>query len=428
MALRDFYPLSDAHVQAPIDALANGLATSQPHTLLEREIPETPAVGLVNPEAKQNGNDVHAQSVLMEAARLKLLNLLISQAIGGRLLSEQLNQAAGEGVDYAVIQANKNLYNNIVQDDNLVQPENPVQDHCCTTTVAIDPQLARIHFFPALLIRIAEKMQQDSSISANLDPTYRKELGAARRQLQTIRQQLITANTGLVAFVAYKHKTVNLAFEDLMQEGSIGLIRAVDRFDPNRGIRFSTYAIFWIKQAISRLIVKQEKVVRLPVALAEKASVVFEAMRNCYLENNRWPSVVTLKEQCDLSLEDIKTISSYYQATHSLDATDSDDGDDQPMMAKLKQNQFALPLDELIDNNLSLTISTVVASLPEKEAAILNMRFGLNNHSEMTLQAIADQLHVTRERVRQIQNEALKKLKQQFGYDLQPFLEPNESY
>lgn len=201
----------------------------------------------------------------------------------------------------------------------------------------------------------------------------------------------------------------------------------MDRFDPSRGIRFSTYAIFWIKQAISRLIVKQEKVVRLPIALAEKASVVFEAMRSCYLEHGRWPSLGELQTRCELSLEEIKTISGYYQSTHSLDTSLSDDNDDHTLMASLKQHQFALPLNELIDKNLSLYLSKVVASLPEKEASILNMRFGLRNHTEMTLQAVADQLHVTRERVRQIQNQALKKIKQQFGYDLMPFLEPNDS-
>jgi len=95
-------------------------------------------------------------------------------------------------------------------------------------------------------------------------------------------------------------------------------------------------------------------------------------------------------------------------------------------MATLKQQQFALPLNELIDRNLSLYLDNVVSGLPEKEATILTMRFGLKNHTEMTLQAIADQLHVTRERVRQIQNQALQKLKQQFGHDLAPFLEAND--
>jgi len=214
--------------------------------------------------------------------------------------------------------------------------------------------------------------------------------------------------------------------DDLMQEGIVGLIKAVDRFDPHRGYRFSTYAIYWIRQAISRLIVKQEKVVRLPVALAEKAAGVFEVMRACYLEHNRWPSLPEMEAQCDLPLDDIKTISAYYQATHSLDAALSEDGDDHNLMAGLTQQQFALPLDALISDNLNQHIGKVVASLPEKEATILNMRFGLKNHTEMTLQAIADQLDLTRERVRQIQNVALQKLKQQFGRDLLPFLEANE--
>jgi RNA polymerase primary sigma factor len=235
---------------------------------------------------------------------------------------------------------------------------------------------------------------------------------------------MIVNNTGLVAFVAHKHKTINLSFDDLMQEGSIGLIRAVDRFDAQRGICFSTYAIFWIKQAISRLIVKQEKVVRLPVALAEKASGLFEIMRNYYLEHQRWPTFHQLHTQCNLSDDEIKTVSSYYQATHSLDASLSEESDDDhTLMDSMQQHQFPSPLNELIDNNLALHLVNSVASLPENEASILNMRFGLQNQSEMTLQAIADQLNVTRERVRQIQNQALKKLKQQFGCELMPFLD-----
>jgi RNA polymerase primary sigma factor len=256
---------------------------------------------------------------------------------------------------------------------------------------------------------------------------YRLNLGQAAQTLQRLRQQMIAGNVRLVAFVAHKHKTTTLSFDDLLQEGVIGLIKAIDRFDPYRGYRFSTYAVPWIKQAISRLIVKQEKIVRLPVSLAEKACGVFEAMRSIYMQTERWPSVEQLKTLCDLSEDEIKTIRNYYQATHSLDEeTDEDEGLE--LMARMKQQQFALPLDELIDRNLGQYLDQVVGTLPEKEAAILNMRFGLKNHTEMTLQAIAEQLQVSRERVRQIQNEALKKLKNQFGFDLMLFLEPNDSY
>jgi len=238
---------------------------------------------------------------------------------------------------------------------------------------------------------------------------------------------MIVNNTGLVAFVARKQQTTHLSHDDVMQEGVIGLIKAVDRFDPGRGIRFSTYAIFWIKQAISRLIVKQEKTVRLPVALAEKASAVLEVIRNSYLENERWPTWQELQGQSSLSEAEIKILINYYQSTLSLDASLDEDDDDLTLMAHMKQQQFALPLNALIDQGLTHYIEQLIAALPEKEALVLTWRFGLKNHAEMTLQAVADQMQVTRERVRQIQNEALKKLKQQFGYELKLFLEANES-
>lgn len=365
----------------------------------------------------------------MKKAKNELLRLLLENPIAYGYLIDQLLVSKGESVDYSFNINDKTVDEEIVQNNDLVKShftshfplQNKNQFFVGNSSESV--RLEDVHFFPAFLIRIADRTLH----TYPNDIAHKVELATSRRHLQDIRQRMIGANTGLVAFLAYKYKTSALSFDDLMQEGIIGLIRAVDRFDPSRGIRFSTYAVFWIKQAISRLIVKQEKVVRLPIAMAEKASVVFEAMRNCYLEHQRWPSLVELQARCELSLEEIKTISSYYQATHSLDESLSGEKDDQTLMSSLIQHQFPQPLDELVDQNLSLYLGKIVASLPEKEAAILTMRFGLKNHTEMTLQAVAEQLHVTRERVRQIQNKALKKLKQNFGYDLMPFLEPNDS-
>jgi RNA polymerase primary sigma factor len=314
----------------------------------------------------------------------------------------------------------------VVQADNVVQLSGSEFAQQSLVARSVNRLLYSLHLLPVFLMDSA--VQADGVLSADSEDSadFKKRLSKAKRELKTLRQQMISANTGLVAFVAHKYKTSNLSFEDLMQEGLVGLIKAVDRFDPDRGICFSTYAIYWIRQAISRLIVKQEKIVRLPVALAEKAATVFEAMRSCYLRYERWPSIAELKLACDLSEQEIKTISSYYQATHSLDAAIGDDDDNLELMAKMQQHQFSLPLDELIDQDLAQYVDKAVASLPEKQAAILTMRFGLRDHTEMTLQAVADQLHVTRERVRQIQNEALKKLKQQFGFDLMLFLEPKD--
>ena len=394
-------------------------------------------------------------AVQVEQARQTLLALLLENKQTNVLIINRFLHDLNSGVDCSdlIVAKNSEDYKRLLQllvnsqaanknnpvlyvenngQDKVVQAENVVQlmgsEFAQQSLVArsVNRLLYSLHLLPVFLMDSAA--QADGVLSADTEDSadFKKRLGKAKRDLRSLRQQMISANTGLVAFVAHKYKTSNLSFEDLMQEGLVGLIKAVDRFDPDRGICFSTYAIYWIRQAISRLIVKQEKIVRLPVALAEKAATVFEAMRSCYLKYERWPSIAELKLACDLSEQEIKTISSYYQATHSLDAAIGDDDDNLELMAKMQQHQFSLPLDELIDQDLAQYVDKAVASLPEKQAAILTMRFGLRDHTEMTLQAVADQLHVTRERVRQIQNEALKKLKQQFGFDLMLFLEPKD--
>jgi len=361
----------------------------------------------------------------MEQARQNLLSLLLAEDRASALLLTQWLFNLNHGLDVSEIVSDKTVESIIVQGANFVQPNLGQAVQYLLDNPAARSSLSSLHFLPGFLIEVSVLCRS----TANHRPEYLIKLEQAAQDLQRLRQQMIAANIRLVAFVANKHKTTVLSFDDLVQEGVVGLIKAVERFDPYRGYQFSTYAIPWSKQAISRLIVKQEKIVRLPVALAERASALFEAMRNTYLQTERWPSIEQLKSLCDLSEDEIKTIRSYYQATHSLDAVEDNEEDEgQALMARMKQRQFALPLDELIDRSLGRYLDQVVATLPDKEAAILNMRFGLKNHTEMTLQAIADQLQVSRERVRQIQNEALKKLKNQFGCDLMLFLEPNDSY
>ncbi|MGZ4994246.1 MAG: sigma-70 family RNA polymerase sigma factor [Methylobacter sp.] len=368
-----------------------------------------------------------ALAMNMEQARQALLLLLLDEEQASALLHKQWQSQLNNGLDISDTVSDKTVETIIVQGANFVQP-NLGQAVQYLLEGSTAPSLSSLHFLPGFLIEVSALCQSTMSHKPAFGD-YLLKLAQAAQTLQRLRQQMIAGNMGLVAFVAHKHKTTTLSSDDLMQEGVVGLIKAVERFDPYRGFQFSTYAIPWIKQAISRLIVKQEKIVRLPVALAERASAVFEAMRIAYQETERWPSVEQLKALCDLNEDEIKTIRNYYQSTHSLDAVeDSDEDESQALMARMKQQQFAQPLDELINRNMDRYLNQVVATLPDKEAAILNMRFGLKNQTEMTLQAIADQLQVSRERVRQIQNEALKKLKNQFGYDLMLFLEPNDSY
>lgn len=369
-----------------------------------------------------------ALAMNLEQARQNLHLLLLEEDQATMLLLKHCLSQLDNGLDIWEMVSDKASPQIIVQGVDFVQPNLVQTMQSLLNNPVARSSLLSLRFLSNFLIEVSGLCQ---SILYH-DPafnSYLHKLDQAAQTLKVARQKMIAGNTGLVAFVAYKQKTTVLSFDDLVQEGVIGLIKAVDRFDPYRGFQFSTYAIPWIKQAISRLIVKQEKIVRLPVALAERACAVFEAMRNAYQQTERWPSVEQLKGLCDLSEDEIKTIRNYYQATHSLDEVrDNQEEEGQALMARMKQQQFALPMDDLIERNLSQYLERVVGTLPEKEAAILNMRFGLKNQTETTLQVIADQLQVSRERVRQIQNEALKKLKNQFGCDLALFLEPNDSY
>ncbi|AEG00105.1 sigma-70 family RNA polymerase sigma factor [Methylomonas methanica] len=395
----------------------------------------------------------------VEQARRKLLELLFENNRVAGFIVRQLLLDLKKGVDNSdiVLVKNNDAYKNslhrfvaefakqdvffdsLLNDVRPVNRYNVVQDYSFVQVLSDMPIerievsavahgiLRELHFLSIYLIEVSEIVENELGLLGELEPGYRARLQRVRYELKSLRQEMIASNTGLVAFVAHKYKTVSLSFDDLMQEGMVGLIKAVDRFDPERGNCFSTYAIYWIRQAISRLIVKQDKVVPLPVALAEKSSPIFEVMRTTFLQHERWPTLAELKANCDLSEQDIKTISSYYQATYMQDIHGNEDDDGMSTMEKMQQQQFNLPLDDLIDTDLVSYMDRAVATLPEKQAVILAMRFGLKNHTEMTLQAVADQLQVTRERVRQIQNEALQKLKQQFGFDLMLFLEPKDT-
>lgn len=394
----------------------------------------------------------------VERARQQLLFLLLENRQVAGLMAKQLLNDLKKGTDYSEIILIKNneeykhalqlfltTYSAPVISENafiveawrqkksVVQKTGFVQlDNCsCIDNQGYaDPGyelMYDLHFLPVYLLEMAEFIEKQFTQSADNDRSYTVKLRSYRIKLQHLRQEMIAGNTGLVAFVAHKYKANTLSFDDLMQEGLVGLIKAVDRFNPDRGNCFSTYAIYWIKQAISRLIVKQDKVVPLPVALAEKSSGIFDVMRKCLIQNERWPTLAELKACSELSEQEIKTIRNYYQSMYVTDAGSDEENDAMSMMENMQQQQFSQPLDDLIGSDLATYMDKAVATLTEKQAIILSMRFGLKNHTEMTLQAVADQLQVTRERVRQIQNEALGKLKQQFGFDLILFLEPNDS-
>lgn len=366
------------------------------------------------------------QASKLEKARNCLQIQMLDNNDATRFLSDRYRNCltAGESV---AISAKVEVEDNIVQASQFVQVD--VDSLPLSSLQGRDDELflSALRLFPGFLLESAKLYIK------NCQAAPAPDLMQAVRELDYARQQMIACNLGLVGAIANQYRATSIGYDDLLQEGVLGLIKAVDRFDVERGFQFSTYASYWIKQAISRLITKQDRIVHLPIAVAEKSGKVLEAMRNFFLVNQRWPSqqqLLTSLQDCDgMSEDEIKAIHRYHQAQYSLDASyQSEEGDGLELMTRMRQQQFALPLDELIERDFSRYLTDAVDSLPPKEADIINMRFGLKNHTEMTLQAVADQLQVTRERVRQIQNRALDKLRQRFGFDLMPFLETNDGY
>jgi RNA polymerase primary sigma factor len=279
-------------------------------------------------------------------------------------------------------------------------------------------QLSKIHFLPIFLQHISAKTIKSKRLKED-------DKNRINKQLLTMlesRQVLINSNVRMVAFIVNKYAHSKIAFSDLMQEGTIGLIKAVDRFDYQRPVRFSTYAVFWIRQMISRAITKQKKLVSLPFNLACKVSIVFSSVNTFLQENNKWPSSKQLAESCQLSVKEIEAILESYKPCLSLSSHINDDDDLPVLLDTLEQQHFDSPLNELTSNNLNITLKHAIDCLLEREAFVIRNRFGINNGIELTLQEIADQFDVSKERIRQIQNAALSKLKDQFGTQLSDFL------
>jgi len=301
---------------------------------------------------------------------------------------------------------------------NLMQKIESFADSTKILAKNIDKKLSEIHFLPIFLQYISAKAINSTTLNE-------QEINAINTQLSIMlesRQVLINSNVRMVAFVVKKYEHSKIAFSDLMQEGTIGLIKAVDRFDYLRPVRFSTYAVFWIKQMISRATIKQKKLVPLPFNLASKVSSVFSSLNTLLQENNKWPNSRQLAESCDLSIREVEAIMESYKPCLSLSSHINDDEDSPILLDTLEQEHFESPLNELSSTHLNNSLQHAIDSLQEREAFVIRNRFGINSGIELTLQEIADQFQVSKERIRQIQNTALNKLKQQCGTELSDFL------